>query len=182
VLVLLDRDGVLNEDRPDFVKSPDELVLIPGAIEAVAKLTSHGHLCAIVTNQSCIGRGLITEDTLGQIHGKLLHAITRAGGRIEHVFVAPEAPWAATANRKPGSGMITSALQMFRFSASNTVMIGDSKRDLEAAAGPGCHRILVQTGKGRATQKAGLDKHILPVSVARDLAEATDFILQGRFD
>ncbi len=181
MLVLLDRDGVLNEDRPDFVKSPEELVFIPGALDAVADLTAAGHTIAVVTNQSCIGRGLITQETLDTIHAKLLSALSSKGGRIEHIFVAPDAPWEATENRKPGAGMVKAALSMFREQPGNAILIGDSKRDLQAARAAGCHRILVQTGKGQKTQKEGLDHELLPVSIAKNMTEAAHFIQSGRY-
>ncbi|MBE7635670.1 HAD-IIIA family hydrolase [Sneathiella sp. P13V-1] len=181
MLILLDRDGVLNEDRPDFVKNPGELIMIPGAAEAVARLKSAGHHLAIVTNQSCIGRGIISDEMLDQIHSKLLQAIRSAGGDIDHIYVAPDAPWEASENRKPGAGMIYQALDRFRTLPEKAVMIGDAKRDLQAAAKAGVHRILVQTGKGVKTQKEGLDQNLMPVSVAANLAEAADFIDQGRY-
>ncbi|MCG8492367.1 MAG: HAD-IIIA family hydrolase [Sneathiellales bacterium] len=181
MLVLLDRDGVINEDRPDFVKSPEEFVFLKGAVEAIARLKSAQHLIAIVTNQSCIGRGIITEERLASIHQKLCTELAKHQCSIDHIYVAPDAPWNATEMRKPGAGMIKAALSKFRHSPENTVLVGDAKRDLQAAAAAGCHRILVQTGKGMKTQKDGLEPDLLPVSVAKDLAEATDFILQGRF-
>ncbi|MBL4740073.1 MAG: HAD-IIIA family hydrolase [Sneathiella sp.] len=181
MLVLLDRDGVINEDRTDFVKTPDELIFIPGALKAIAALNTHGHLVAIVTNQSCIGRGIITTETLTNIHGKLLQSLAAVGGKIDHIFFAPDAPWEATENRKPGAGMFYSAMAMFRYKPRNTVLIGDTKRDIQAAAKAGCHRILVQTGKGTATQQDGFEPDLLPVSVAKNLAQATDYILEGRF-
>ncbi|TNE39776.1 MAG: HAD-IIIA family hydrolase [Alphaproteobacteria bacterium] len=181
MLVLLDRDGVINEDRADFVKSPAELVLIPGAAEAIAELCGHGHRIAIVTNQSCIGRGLIGEEQLDAIHAKLHNAVRRAGGRIEDIIVAPDAPWAATERRKPGPGMLLEAMQKFKTAARESVLVGDSLRDLQAAKAANCHRILVQTGKGRATQAAGIGAELLPVHVAKDLAAACGFILEGRF-
>jgi len=181
VLVLLDRDGVINEDRTDFVKTPDELIFIPGALKAIASLNTHGHLIAIVTNQSCIGRGIISVDTLDNIHGKLLKSLADVGGKIDHIFFAPDAPWEATENRKPGAGMFHSAMTMFRHSPRDTVLIGDTKRDIQAAAKAGCHRILVQTGKGKSTQKYGLEPDLLPTSIAKDLGQAADYILEGRF-
>lgn len=181
MLVLLDRDGVLNEDRSDFVKNPGELIFIPGALEAVATLNSAGHKVVVVTNQSCIGRGIITTEILSSIHDKLYGALASVNGKVDHLFFAPDAPWEATENRKPGAGMFLAAMQMFRETPQNTVLIGDSKTDLQAAAKAKCHRILVQTGKGKATQQSGLTKNLLPVSVAKDLRHAVDYILQGRF-
>ena len=181
MLVLLDRDGVINEDRADFVKTPGELVFIPKALDAIARLKGHGHRLVVATNQSCIGRGIITEEQLAAIHGKLIDALARAGGRLDDIIVAPDAPWAATERRKPGPGMLIEAMRKFGHSAADTVFIGDSARDLEAAKAAGCHRILVQTGKGRQTLAPGIARDLLPVHVARDLEEAADFILAGRF-
>lgn len=181
MLVLLDRDGVINEDREDFVKTPGELVFIPNALEAIARLKGHGHRVVVVTNQSCIGRGIISQEQLAAIHGYLRDALARVGGRLDEIIVAPDAPWAATERRKPGPGMLLEAMRMFGHAPEKTVMIGDSRRDLEAAKAAGCHRILVQTGKGRATLTDGISRDLLPVHVARDLQEAAAFILEGRF-
>ncbi len=181
MLILLDRDGVLNEDRSDFVKSPDELVMLPGAAEAVARLKKAGHEIAIVTNQSCIGRGIITSDILDSIHRKLLSIIREKGGDIDAIYIAPDAPWEASENRKPGAGMLLQAMERFRKSPKQAILIGDALRDLQAAQKAGCHRVLVQTGKGRKTQKEGLSPDLMPVSVARDLDEAVIFVEEGRF-
>jgi len=178
MLVLLDRDGVINEDRPDFVKTPDELVFIPGSLEAITKLNNSGHKVAIVTNQSCIGRGLINEERLNEIHGKLRASVKSAGGHVDHIFVAPDAPWAATEMRKPGAGMMRAAMEKFAARGKDTILVGDTADDLQAAKKAGCRRILVQTGKGEATQAAGIDRELLPVRVAADLSEAVSLILE----
>ncbi|PHQ70539.1 MAG: D-glycero-beta-D-manno-heptose-1,7-bisphosphate 7-phosphatase [Sneathiella sp.] len=180
MLVLVDRDGVLNEDRPDFVKTPEELVFIPGSLEAVARLNSHGYKVVIVTNQSCIGRGLINEERLAEIHGKLHAGLSAVGGHVDYIFVAPDAPWAATEMRKPGAGMVRAALEKFRVRANDAVLIGDTAGDMKAAKTAGCRRILVRTGKGAATQAAGLDRDLLPVRVAANLSEAVRFILDEK--
>ncbi|WP_339632800.1 HAD-IIIA family hydrolase [uncultured Sneathiella sp.] len=181
MLVLLDRDGVINEDRADFVKSPAELIFIPKALEAIARLNGHGHKLAVVTNQSCIGRGIINEDQLDSIHGKLRDALAKVAGRLDDIIIAPDAPWAATERRKPGPGMLIEAMRKFNMLPAETVLIGDSERDIEAAKSASCHRILVQTGKGRKTLADGLKRHLMPVHIAADLDEAANFILEGRF-
>tara|TARA_R100000005_G_scaffold89219_1_gene59619 strand:- start:4569 stop:5114 length:546 start_codon:yes stop_codon:yes gene_type:complete len=181
MLVILDRDGVINEDRADFVKTPEELVFIPNALEAVARLNSRGHRLVVATNQSCVGRGIITDEQLAVIHGKLLDALARVSGRLDDIIVAPDAPWEASDRRKPGPGMLIEAMRKFGQRPGETVFIGDSLRDLQAAHAAGCHRILVQTGKGHKTLSAGIDRKLLPVHVARDLDEAADYILDGRF-
>ena len=178
---MLDRDGVINEDRADFVKSPAELIFIPKALEAIARLNGHGHKLAVVTNQSCIGRGIINEEQLDSIHGKLRDALVKVAGRLDDIIIAPDAPWAATERRKPGPGMLIEAMRKFNMLPAETVLIGDSERDIEAAKSAGCHRILVQTGKGRKTLADGLKRHLMPVHIAADLDEAANFILEGRF-
>ena len=127
MLVLLDRDGVINEDRADFVKSPAELIFIPKALEAIARLNGHGHKLAVVTNQSCIGRGIINEDQLDSIHGKLRDALAKVAGRLDDIIIAPDAPWAATERRKPGPGMLIEAMRKFNMLPAETVLIGDLK-------------------------------------------------------
>ncbi len=181
MLIILDRDGVINEDRSDFVKSPSELVFIDGALKAILRLNTLKHHVVIATNQSCIGRGIISEDALTQIHGKLLQELNRIGGKIDEIFFAPDPPWAATDMRKPGAGMILAAMQKFRTPPSQTIFIGDALRDMQAAKKAGCHRLLVQTGKGRKTQADETLAELLPVSVAADLTEAVSFIESDRF-
>lgn len=179
-LVLLDRDGVLNEDRPQSVRLPGELVLLPRAAEAVARLNAAGIKVAVLTNQSVVGRGIIDAAMLDRIHDRLRDELARAGARLDAIFVATDAPDAPTARRKPGGAMLREALDRFGASAAETPMIGDDLRDLEAAAAVGCRRILVRTGKGRATQAAGLPPHVLPVAIHEDLWSAVDALLAPR--
>ncbi|MDF2368625.1 HAD-IIIA family hydrolase [Sneathiella sp.] len=181
MLVLLDRDGVINEDRADFVKSPTELIFIPKALEAIARLKGHGHRLVVVTNQSCIGRGIINEEQLAEIHGKLRDNLARLSGDLDDILIAPDAPWAATDRRKPGPGMLFEAMRKYHAKPKETVFIGDSTRDIEAARSADCHRILVRTGKGQKTLAEGLSKDLMPVHIAEDLDEAASFILEGRF-
>lgn len=176
-LVLLDRDGVLNHDRPDFVKNPDELVMIDGAAKAVAALTQAGIKTCVVTNQSCIGRGIITEDMLNRIHAKLFDELAKAGAKLDLVLFAPDAPGPHTPRRKPAPGMVLEALRHFRCLPDEAVMIGDAERDLRAAYGAKVPRILVRTGKGAKTLGAGLPTDLLPVAVFDDLAAAVHHLL-----
>jgi len=179
-LVLLDRDGVLNVDRPDSVKTPDELVVLPGALAAVARLNAAGIGVALVSNQSVVGRGIIPAERLEAIHDRLRDHLARAGARLDAWFVCTDAPERAGDRRKPGPGMLREALLRFGVSAAATVMIGDALSDLEAAAAAGCGRILVRTGKGAATQAAGIPPRLLPVAVHDDLARAVEAILVAR--
>jgi len=177
MLALLDRDGVLNEDRPDFVKHPGELVMIPGSAAAVARLNAAGWRVAVCTNQSCVGRGIIDIAMLERIHDRLRDELRPHGASIDRIYFAPDAPWQATEMRKPKPGMLRQAMADLRHGPEQTVMIGDALRDLEAAAAARCRRILVRTGLGRATQAKGLPAGILPVAVRESLAEAVDALL-----
>jgi len=179
-LVLLDRDGVLNEDRPQSVRTPGDLVMLPRAADAVARLNGAGIRVAIVTNQSIVGQGIIDIAMLDRIHDRLRDELARAGARLDAIFVAPDPPGAPTPRRKPGGAMLREALDRFGSAAGETPMIGDSLRDLEAAAAIGCRRVLVRSGKGRATQAAGLPPHVLPVAVHEDLWSAIDTLLAPR--
>lgn len=176
-LVLLDRDGVINVDRPDSVKRLDELVLIPGSAAAIARLNGAGIKVAVVTNQAVVGRGVIPDRQLEAIHERLAEMLARDGARLDALFVCTDPPGAPSQRRKPRPGMLIEALQRFSALPTQTPMIGDDLRDLEAAHAAGCPRVLVRTGKGVATQAAGIPTGLLPVAVYADLAAAVDALL-----
>jgi D-glycero-D-manno-heptose 1,7-bisphosphate phosphatase len=171
-VVLLDRDGVLNEDRADYVKNPGELVIIPGVGEAIALLNAAGIRIAIVSNQSAVGRGIIAPSMLEEINARLVGELRRAGAKIDLFLVCTDAPGQPSERRKPAPGMLREALTHFRAQPVDAVMIGDQLSDLRAAKAAGCARFLVRTGKGAQTQAAGLPADILPVAVYDSLMEA----------
>jgi D-glycero-D-manno-heptose 1,7-bisphosphate phosphatase len=181
MLILLDRDGVLNEEGPDgFVTTPDELKLLPGVGAAIARLNARGWPVAVCTNQSCIGRGMIDEARLQLIHDHLrsrLAAQDGSGAKLDAICFAPDPPWAPTDRRKPGPGMLREAMARFRHAPENTIFIGDSITDMQAAKTAGCRRLLVRTGKGRAELAKGLPPALLPVTVVEDLSQAVDRLL-----
>ena len=179
-LVLLDRDGVLNADRPDSVTSPAQLELLPGAAAAVARLNAVGAKVCVVTNQSVVGRGLIDEATLGLIHARLIAGLAAEGAVLDGLLHCPDPPDRPTRRRKPGPGMLEEALAQFGADPAATPMIGDALLDLEAAAAAGCPRNLVRTGKGLDTEAAGLPVAVGPVAVFDDLAAAVDSLLSRR--
>lgn len=179
-LVLLDRDGVLNADRPDSVRAPEQLRMLPGAAAAVARLNRAGAKVCVVTNQSIVGRGVIDAAMLERIHARLADELDAAGARLDGLLHCPD-PWdRPTRRRKPGPGMLEEALARFGADAADTPMIGDALTDLEAATAAGCPRILVRTGKGAETEAAGLPGHVAPVTVHDDLAAAVDSLLPPR--
>lgn len=175
-LVILDRDGVINQDSPHYIKSPSEWVPIPGSLEAIAQLNQHGFRVAVATNQSGISRGIYDMATLNAIHDKMHRALAALGGRLEAVFYCPHANEHNCQCRKPKSGMYTDISQRLGVDLSGVPCVGDSLRDLVAGAHVGCHPLLVRTGKGEETLAAGQ----LPegTKVFADLSEAANHIIQ----
>jgi D-glycero-D-manno-heptose 1,7-bisphosphate phosphatase len=153
-LVILDRDGVINEDSPDFIKSVAEWKPITGSLEAIARLSHAGFRIYIASNQSGIGRGLMDYDALFAIHDRLQRAVGELGGRIEGIEFAPEHPDNATEMRKPGPGMLKDLARRLQVDLDQVPFIGDSLADIEAARAAGVKPILVRTGNGRDTEAA----------------------------
>jgi D-glycero-D-manno-heptose 1,7-bisphosphate phosphatase len=154
-LVILDRDGVINKDSDHYIKSPDEWQPLPGSIEAISRLTQAGYRVVVATNQSGVGRGLFDMATLNAIHDKMHKAVNQAGGRIEAVFYCPDTDAASSPCRKPNPGMFHAIAERFNAALEGLPAVGDSLRDLQAAAAVGARPILVLTGKGRKTLSEG---------------------------
>jgi len=154
-LVILDRDGTINHDSDNYIKSPAEWRPIEGSLEAIARLTQAGYRVVVATNQSGIARGLFDTATLIAIHNMLQRAAALAGGRIDAFFFCPHAADSACACRKPKPGMLLEIARRFNVSLSGVHMVGDAQRDLEAAAAAGARPALVLTGKGRQTFDEG---------------------------
>lgn len=178
MLILLDRDGVLNEDRADYVKTPDELVPLPGIGPAIAALNARNWRVVVCTNQACIGKGIIDEAMLHLIHDRLRAHLAKSGARLDEILFAPDPPWSASDRRKPGPGMMREAMQRFRIPADDTVFIGDTDIDMLAGARAGVRRILVRSGKGAATLAMGLPAEAGEVAVFNDLPEAVERLLR----
>jgi len=176
-LVLLDRDGVLNEDREDYVKSPAEVIMIPGSARAVARLNRAGFKVALCTNQSAVGRGIITRERLDQINAHIRDQLAKEGGRIDAIFFCPHRPEENCPCRKPKPGMLLEALRRFGANAADTPMAGDGLRDLQAAKAAGCKRHLLRSGNGAKTQADGIPHGVLPVHVHENLAAMVDALL-----
>lgn len=161
-LIILDRDGVINYDSDQFIKNPQEWKPIPGSLEAIARMNQAGYRVVVATNQSGIGRGLFDMPTLNAIHDKLHKSLALVGGRIDAVFFCPHTNDAQCDCRKPKSGMLEEIAARYGVSLAGVPAVGDSLRDLEAAARVGAVPYLVLTGKGELTQaKGGLPKNTL---------------------
>ena len=176
-LVILDRDGVINQDSAHFIKNPNEWIALPGSLEAVALLNQSGYRVALATNQSGIARGLFDMATLNAIHDKMHRALALVGGRIDALFYCPHAADDHCGCRKPKSGMIEDIARRFSVDLKDVFAVGDALRDLQAFANAGCKPILVKTGKGEETLRQGdLPSNTL---VFADLAEAVQHIINA---
>jgi D-glycero-D-manno-heptose 1,7-bisphosphate phosphatase len=148
----LDRDGVINHDSAEFIKSADEFVPIDGSVAAIARAHELGWQVFVATNQSGLGRQLFDEFALAQMHDKLITLVEEAGGTISGIAFCPHLPDAGCECRKPRVGLLTEIEQVFSVTLNGEPFVGDSLRDLEAAIAFGCQPILVRTGKGRETE------------------------------
>ena len=176
-IIVLDRDGVINEESDEFVKSPAEWIPLAGSLEAIAALTHAGFRMAIATNQSGVGRGLYTVEMLESIHEKMIASIHAAGGKIDAVFFCPHLPSDNCDCRKPKPGLLLEVAKLFGCAPASMQIIGDSIRDLQAAQSVGAQSILVRTGYGQKSEK------LLPgdssIQVFDNLADAASALISG---
>jgi D-glycero-D-manno-heptose 1,7-bisphosphate phosphatase len=173
-LVILDRDGVINHDSDQFIKSPEEWKPIPGSLEAIAQLTQAGYRVVVASNQSGLGRGLFDMAMLNAIHAKMHKSLSLAGGRIDAVFFCPHPADSDCDCRKPKAGLFRDIAKRYHMDLKGVPAIGDARRDMEAARAVGAMPILVKTGKGAATLEEGLPYE---VKVFDDLARAVAWIV-----
>ncbi|CAK7053284.1 D-glycero-beta-D-manno-heptose-1,7-bisphosphate 7-phosphatase [Saezia sanguinis] len=175
-LVILDRDGTINEDSDHFVKSPDEWIPLPGALQAIARLSQMGWQVVVATNQSGLGRGLFDIVALNAMHEKMKQLLAVEGGRIEAVFFCPHVASDMCHCRKPLPGLFEQIGERFRADLRDVPAVGDSLRDLQAAAAAGAQPHLVRTGKGQQT--ALRDDLPSGTVIHEDLSHFVDYWLQ----
>ena len=177
-LIILDRDGVINEDSDDFIKSADEWIPIPGSLEAISLFNHAGYNVAVATNQSGIARGLFTLDALHDMHKKMSDLLNDTGGYVDAVFYCPHLDAAHCSCRKPKPGMLEDIAKRFNCdSLSGIYYIGDSYRDIEAARAAGAQPVLVKTGKGLKTLDACTTEQLQDVLIFDDLISAANALL-----
>lgn len=178
-LIILDRDGVINEDSEAFVKNAAEWIPIAGSIEAIATLSRAGYQVVIATNQSGLARGLFTEQDLQAMHDKMIALVEQAGGRIAGIFYCPHGPDDGCQCRKPLPGLLDQIAAAFNVSLQNTWLVGDSLRDLQAGVARGCKLVLVKTGKGEKTwQQLNENDHLgQPVAVYNNLQDVANSLI-----
>lgn len=175
-LVVLDRDGVINQDSPDYIKSPGEWQPLDGSMDAIARLCAAGFTVVVATNQSGIARGLFSPDALDAIHRRMASAIEAAGGKLAGIFVCPHGPTDGCDCRKPRAGLLFQIEKAFECRLANQPVIGDSARDIQAGRAVGARLILVRTGNGKATEEALDSSH--DVEIYDDLAAVTDALIR----
>ncbi|MEJ2620666.1 MAG: D-glycero-beta-D-manno-heptose 1,7-bisphosphate 7-phosphatase [Candidatus Thiodiazotropha sp.] len=167
-LIILDRDGVINQDSDTYIKHPDEWQPIEGSLEAIARLSRAGYRVFVATNQSGLARGLFDIETLNQIHQKMVNAVQQVGGHIEGIFFCPHGPDEGCSCRKPATGLYEMIAQRSQSPLSDVPIVGDSLRDLQAAQKVGAQPILVLTGNGQKTIKQ-LSGKLTETPIFRDL-------------
>jgi D-glycero-D-manno-heptose 1,7-bisphosphate phosphatase len=177
-VIFLDRDGVINRDSPDYIKRWDEFEFLPGSLEALNLLTRAGYHLILITNQSIINRGMVPMEVLDHTHRRLREAVAAAGGQIFDIFFCPHRPDENCACRKPKPGLILQAQARHGIDLAQTVMIGDSGRDIRCGRNAGCGAtILVRTGYKTDVEQRLAAEAVLPDAVAADLLAASRLIL-----
>ena len=180
-LVILDRDGTINEDRDDFVKSADEWLPLPGALEAIARLNHAGWHAVVATNQSGIGRGLFDMSALNAMHTKMNLQLHKLGGRIDAVFFCPHTPQEGCTCRKPLPGLFLQIGERYGVELAGVPFVGDSLRDLQAGVAAGCEPHFVRSGKGGRLDDAAISRlveQVPGVRVHADLAAFAEALVQ----
>lgn len=174
--IILDRDGVINEDSDQYIKSPEEWIPIPGSLEAIARLSHAGYSVAVATNQSGIARGLFSEKDLDAMHSKLHQELARLGAHIDLIAWCPHGPGEGCRCRKPAPGLYETIAERWGITLKGIPIVGDSLRDLKSAVAVGARPILVRTGKGKMTELEIGDME--GVTVYDDLKQAVSSLLK----
>lgn len=178
-LIILDRDGVINHDSDEFVKSADEWIPLEGSLDAIASLTQAGYTLAVATNQSGLQRGLFGMQELNEMHNKMHKLVQQSGGQIDGIWFCPHTSDAACHCRKPAPGMILDIINRFNADAHEVYMVGDSLRDLQAIHAAGGRAVLVKTGKGQKTLTKDAEHLPNNTLIFDDLLAFSQFIIQN---
>lgn len=176
-LIILDRDGVINHDSDDYIKSEDEWFPLAGSIEAIAQLSQSGFRVCVATNQSGLARGLFDEFTLSRMHELMRTLVEEQGGSIEGIFFCPHGPDEGCNCRKPRPGLLNQIEEQLDVAVAGSWFIGDTEKDIDAALSKDCKPILVLTGKGSLTRETMDPGKLAKVPVFDDLFSAAMFVL-----
>lgn len=181
-IIILDRDGVINEDSDEYIKSPEEWIPISSSLEAIAQLNKAGFKVIIASNQSGLARGYFDEVTLEQIHQKMKNMLAEYHGYIDHIYICPHSPTANCICRKPKPGMFHQIKHDFKLTDQDDIYaVGDSLRDIEAARGTAQHQFLVLTGKGARLSEQEKN-NLQETKILNNLFEVVSFILKEQGD
>jgi D-glycero-D-manno-heptose 1,7-bisphosphate phosphatase len=179
-LIILDRDGVINHDSDDYIKSPDEWIPIPGSLDAISRLNHAGYHVAIASNQSGISRGYFSLETLAAMNVKMNEQLSQLGGRIDAMFFCPHGPNDGCDCRKPRPGLLTEIGNRFQAELGDVMFVGDNINDVKAARAAGAQPVIVKTGKGEQTASLLVEENINGVPVFDDLAGVVNSILENQ--
>ncbi|MBU0463944.1 MAG: D-glycero-beta-D-manno-heptose 1,7-bisphosphate 7-phosphatase [Proteobacteria bacterium] len=179
-IVFLDRDGVINVDSSEYIKNESEFEFIPKSPEAIALLTQNGFNVIVITNQSLVGRKMVSQKTLDAIFKKMKDGVKKAGGDIKDIFYCPHTPQDNCSCRKPNPGLILKAQKKYQIDLNQSFMVGDSAKDIECAHNAGCSKtLLVKTGNGLKAQQQLFQKGIIPDFIGTDLYETALWIINS---
>jgi len=178
-VVFLDRDGTINRDSPDYIKSREEFEFLPGSLEAINKLTRHGFVSIVVTNQSAVPRKLISLKELEFVHNMMTLTVALNGGEIKDIFYCPHMPDEGCDCRKPEPGLIFQAREKYEIDLTAAVMVGDSAKDIECARRAGCGAVLVKSGQKDDVEAELKTRQISVDYVAKDLYDAAGWIIEN---
>lgn len=179
MVVFLDRDGVINKNSANYIKNWSEFEFLPGSLEAIVRLNLNGFTVIIITNQSMINRKLAPEKNLFYLHFMMKQTIEKNGGKIKDIFFCPHTPEQGCTCRKPQPGMINEAKIIYNITLADSVMVGDSAKDIECAQNAGCGKtVLVKTGNYNNALRTLSEKHISPTHITKDLYHAVSWIIE----
>lgn len=176
-LIIIDRDGVINEDSDAYIKSTEEWIPIPGSLEAIARLNRAGYTVTVATNQSGLSRGYFDLKTLSEMHRKMESLLAEKGGHVDAMFYCPHGPGDGCDCRKPKPGLLNEIGKRFQTKLNNVLFIGDTLSDIKAAQAANAKPILVRTGKGEKTEKLLKENGFADVHVYKNLSKVVDAIL-----
>jgi D-glycero-D-manno-heptose 1,7-bisphosphate phosphatase len=175
--VFLDRDGVISVNRADYVKSWDEFIFLPGALDSLRSLAEHGMPVIVISNQSAIGRGLLSRQTADEINRRMQAEVEAQGGRLDAVYICPHTPDEKCDCRKPRPGLLYQAAEEHQLDLQSSYFVGDALSDVEAALAVGCLPLLVLTGRGLAQRPMLEQLGLQGVKVVADIAKAVRWII-----
>jgi len=179
-VVFLDRDGTINRDSPAYIKSREVFEFLPASLEAIRNLTLNGFVSIVITNQSAVPRNLISSGELDRVHNLMTRTVAENGGEIKDVFYCPHMPSDGCDCRKPEPGLIYQAREKYGIDLSESVMVGDSAKDIECAHRAGCGRaVLVKSGLHNGVEDELKTRRIRVDYVAKDLHEAAGWIIEN---